>query len=224
MISYIISLFLIASLSAQEVTESPLEERGEVHSRRSSKESSRKKTVCSITINSDEEVKTFKKHLKGFDFVELVPHESESESEKKDWFSKACKKDIQCDVLIISGHFGGRFFGKSGHSLSTALLEEKSCDSKCSGILHKPKEVFLMGCNTLAGKHRDHRTQEEYTRALIDDGFSQTEAQEIAAFRYSPIGNDMHSRMRNVFAGVEKVYGFNSVGRSGKTVKPLLER
>ena len=81
MISYIISLFLIASLSAQEVTESPLEERGEVHSRRSSKESSRKKTVCSITINSDEEVKTFKKHLKGFDFVELVPHESESESE-----------------------------------------------------------------------------------------------------------------------------------------------
>ena len=182
------------------------------------------KTVCSITLNSSHEIELFKKHLSPLDwkFVELVPRNEDPENQN--WMDLACKQKVTCDVLVVSGHFGGTFFGTSKYRLSTEELESKSCDESCAGILHNPKEVFLFGCNTLAGKDKDHRTPEEYMQVLLSDGFTATQASQIVSFRYSEFGDSYRNRMSQVFAKVPRIYGFSSVGPSGKTIEPLLNR
>ena len=83
-----------------------------------------------------------------------------------DWFDKACASGIRCDQLVISGHFGGTFFGMSGNALSLSTLEAKGCSKSCEGILSHPYEVFLFGCNTLSGKEKDSRTPEQHLQIL----------------------------------------------------------
>ncbi len=177
-----------------------------------------KKTVCAMTLNSDNEILTFQKYLspKQFQFVELVTTEDH-------WLTKAVEAQVKCDVLVVSGHFGGTFFGENGR-LELEELETSTCSPEGRGIFHEVKEVFLFGCNTLAGKIPDHRSPEEYIRVLIEDGFTAAQAQQVAAFRYSPLGNTFSDRMSRVFAGVPRIYGFTSVGPSGKNVQPMLER
>src|SRR4051812_8785671 len=71
-----------------------------------------KLTACTITINSTDERETLKASLNpnDFDFVELTQYGDDSESGTK-WFDSACKAGVKCDVLAVSGHFGGNFFG-----------------------------------------------------------------------------------------------------------------
>ena len=174
-----------------------------------------------MTINSDQEINLFKKHLdpKQWNFIELT---SNGEKDKNNWFLKSCAQKIQCDILVVSGHFGGTFFGDSGFRMSMEDLERNSCNADCSGILQKPKEVFLFGCNTLAGKEKDRRSPEEYVRVLIQDGFTAAQAQQVAAFRYSPLGNSFSTRMSQVFSKTPRIYGFTSIAPSGKNIEPLL--
>lgn len=183
---------------------------------------SEKKNFCTITINSDDEKKLFKTYLseKLWNFIELTPENTNADN--RNWFHAACEKKITCDVLAISGHFGGTFFGSSNLNLSLADLEKYSCDSECDGILNKPKEVFLFGCNTLASKEKDSRTPEEYMQILINDGFSYERASQIVSFRYSAFGDSFKSKMTQVFSPVPRIYGFSSVGPSGKRVTPAL--
>lgn len=185
-------------------------------------------TVCTATINSSEERETFKKHLKGqnFNFVELTDFsEAKNKNERGgDWFEKACQAQVQCDVLVVSGHYGGSFFGDSGFSLSTDAMEEQSCKNTCSGILDQPKEVFLFGCNTLATKEKDHRSPQDYLQVLLQDGIGRADAERIVQARYGALGDSNKDRMRRIFSGAKRIYGFDSVGPSGKTVKPFLDR
>ncbi|NUN04335.1 MAG: hypothetical protein HUU57_01120 [Bdellovibrio sp.] len=187
-----------------------------------------KKNVCAMTINSNDEIELFKKHLspEQFNFIELTETVDEKAdangNENNAWLKASCKKGIICDVLVISGHFGGNFFGESGINLPLETLETASCDSACSGILHKPKEVFLFGCNTLAGKEQDSRTPEQYAAVLQQDGFTIEQAQQIAAFRYSPIGSSFNDRMSRIFSKVPRIYGFSSIAPSGKNIAPHL--
>src|SRR5438477_11563524 len=60
-----------------------------------------KKTVCTITVNSPDEKEIFRRSLPpdDFQFVELV------ERGRPDWLASACRKDVRCDLLLISGHF-----------------------------------------------------------------------------------------------------------------------
>src|ERR1700687_3359276 len=62
-----------------------------------------KKTVCTITVNSPDEKEIFRRNLSRdvFHFVELV------ERGRPDWLESACRKNVRCDVLLISGHFDG---------------------------------------------------------------------------------------------------------------------
>src|SRR6185369_15141422 len=62
-----------------------------------------KTTVCSITVNSSNEKDAFQRNLPKdkYQFVELL------ERGLRDWFPAACEQNVQCDVLVISGHFGG---------------------------------------------------------------------------------------------------------------------
>src|SRR5262249_8051122 len=63
-----------------------------------------RKTVCSITVNSSDEVETFRRNLPPdkFQFVELV------ERGRPDWLASACRRGVHCDILVISGHYDGR--------------------------------------------------------------------------------------------------------------------
>lgn len=139
-----------------------------------------------------------------------------------DFIGRSCEIGIECDVLVISGHFAGSFFGSTPYRVSTEELELKSCEKRCDGLLKKPKEVFLFGCSTLATKAPDHRTAAEYADLLVEHyQFSRIQAEHVAAFRYSPIGSEYAERMRRVFPNA-RLYGFSGVGPSGKNVRPML--
>src|SRR5437764_7033342 len=112
-----------------------------------------KKMVCTITVNSPDEKETFRRSLPedDFQFVELV------ERGRPDWLASACRKDVRCDVLLISGHFddGTEFYSDrlgARESLPTDELERASCSDSCPGLFSQLKEVYLFGCNTLQAK------------------------------------------------------------------------
>lgn len=196
----------------------------------------KKYTVCSATLNSSEEIDTFRKVLgdKKFNYVELTTLADIEETDAvaasreanplpgPDWLGRSCEQKVQCDILVVSGHFGGKFFGKSGLELGMEDLEAAACDRRCDSVLKRPKEVFLFGCNTLAGKGEDFRTPEQYRQVLIDDGFDPETAEQIVAFRYSEIGESFSSRMSGVFQGAPRIYGFSSIAPAGKNVQNML--
>lgn len=187
-----------------------------------------KKTVCTMTINSDSEKNSFLNALgtEKFDFVELVPQNPAGDpvvADQSKWFDEACASEIKCDLLVISGHFGGTFFGSSGQKLSLQNLTEKSCSRSCDGLIGNPKEVFLFGCNTLAGKALDERTPEEYRQVLIADGFDTEQANLVVEARYGAFSSDNRTTMQRVFSKVPKVYGFSSIAPTGEHVKSMLD-
>ena len=186
--------------------------------------------VCSITINSVDELNTFRAHLpeEHFEFVELIPQAKGAHYKEHDshWFYQSCGEQhkYNCDIVIVSGHFGGTFFGESGYTLPTQMLEEQSCNNTCSGILSRAKEVFLFGCNTLASKKPDARTHQAYLDVLLTDGMARERAERVAAGRYSPLGDSFKSRMQFIFSGSQTLYGFEMLSPFGKHMAPLLKR
>lgn len=189
------------------------------------------KTVCTITINSNQEKEVFRKSLPSsqFRFVELIPETAPGLAwiqgwAGADWFKKACERRIQCDVLLISGHFAGTFFGRSGQSLGLTQMEKASCQSSCDGIFKRPQEVYLFGCNTLADKTPDHRQPQDYEEVLRADGFSAQDAHAIALQRYTPWGASNLDRMRSLFPNAKGLYGFSSTSPLGKYIEAPLAK
>lgn len=179
------------------------------------------KTFCSMTLNSNDEINTFALALtkQGFDFVELVPPNKDPR-----WFQNACASGIKCDVLLISGHFGGLFFGEgTSQTIDIAQMEKASCDNSCPGILRNPKEVFLMGCNTLASQDRDRRTIDQYLNVLLNDGIPLDLAEQVAASRYSQQGFSLEKRFASIFPETPKLYGFYSTGPLGPSAAGYLK-
>lgn len=189
-------------------------------------ELSRAQTVCTMTINSDNEKKVFQKHLgnQGFQFIELTDYASNSDVKSDDWLLNACKAKVECDILLVSAHFGLSFFGSSGYSTKLSDLEELSCSSTCDGILKKPKQVYLMGCNTLAGKEADFRSPEAYQTALVEHGVDRFEAQQIVSARYGPTGFATHDKVTRIFENVPLIFGFNSIAPTGSQVEKSLDQ
>jgi len=189
-------------------------------------------TVCSITINSSDEIETFRKHLpeSSFRFVELT--EGSTPGEPGAGFGRACDQGQQCDVLVISGHFGDTyagnfgttFAGDSGFSLSLEEMEQRRCEQSCDSILGKPLEVFLFGCKTLA-KNLDDRPLPKPDLALLAKyGVPRGVAERVVEEeRYKGSDTSNRRRMRNVFAGVPELYGFSAVAPSGEHARPLVE-
>ena len=181
--------------------------------------------VCSITINSPDEIQTFKKFLpqQDFNFVELLPSQiNEKQDHSTHWFDEACEKQVKCDILVVSGHFGGIFFGESGYALPTELLEEKACQLSCPGILSNVKEIFLFGCNTLASKKKDRRSYQEYLKVLLDDGMARETAERVVAARYSPLGTPFFKRMNFIFSNSDTIYGFDELSPLGAHIRQPL--
>ena len=190
--------------------------------------------VCSITINSDDEIRTFKKQLpaSAFEFVELTEaSQAVTANGEPDWFANRCDAGIRCDVLIVSGHFsdlyagsyGTTFAGKGGLSLSLETLESRSCERSCRGILQAPLEVFLFGCRTLAtgldGGGAAAGDKEALGRLGVPPATADAIREELRN-RGKDASNQR--RMRFVFRGVPHVYGFSWTAPTGGPIAPRL--
>jgi hypothetical protein len=183
-----------------------------------------KQTVCTITVNSDDEREAFRRHLPAdrFEFVELV------ENGRPDWLASACRKRVQCDVLLISGHFddGSEFYSDrldSRDRLPVAELERAACSAGCSSLFSQLKEVYLFGCNTLgAGALRI--PSGEAVRSLVRAGHTPLGAAAFARELEARHGESNRDRMRVVFKDVPVIYGFASKAPLGARAGPLLER
>jgi hypothetical protein len=187
--------------------------------------------VCFLSLNEPDELDVFRSHLDAqrFAFTDLgavaahLPVGGERGAAPEPWLLNACRPDLTCDLVIISGEFAGRFFGRRGFSLSLQELEEASCDPRCAGLFHRPREVFLLACNTLASKDADSRTPEDYLRVLLEHGFDRAAAERVVAVRYGPLGPRFRESLRRIFAGVPRIYGFSSVAPLARYTAPMLE-
>ncbi|MGK5089660.1 hypothetical protein WDW86_19070 [Bdellovibrionota bacterium FG-2] len=188
-----------------------------------------KHSVCSISIHSDTEMQAFKRLLpnRDFEFHDLTTREQlSSGSSPVRKIKEACEQQIKCDVLSISGHFGGEFFGETGTrkfgTLSLDDLQELMCEPKCQNLFKNLKEVFFFSCNTLAGKKRDERTPQEYLRVLLAHHTPPTEAVRAVEARYG-YGPSYQDQIRRMFSKVPMIYGFDARSPAASTIERFLE-
>ena len=201
--------------------------------------------ICALSFNSSDELAALRAHLDSSDF-ELVdlspPHLLDGEnagsvqltaaggagqsadSGPPAWLMNQCRPDLRCDVVVYSGEFGGRFFGKYGGSIGLQDLEEAACQSRCAGLFHSPQEVFLLACNTLATKDQDSRSPDEYLQVLLDHGFDRGAAERVVTLRYGPLGPSFRESLRRIFIGVPRIYGFSSIAPRGEWAAEHLDR
>ena len=185
--------------------------------------------VCTFAFNGPEEVDVFRTRLppEDFEIVDLSPALATpvpTPGGTVSWADNLCPTDLRCDVVVYSAEFGGRFFGRSGRSVSLQELEEASCQPRCAGLFHTPQEVFLLACNTLATKDQDTRTPAQYREVLLDHGFEQADAERAVAIRYGPLGQSFREAERRIFAGVPRLYGFSTVAARGERTAVQLDR
>ena len=183
-----------------------------------------KQTVCTITINSADEQKTFRRFLSAekYDFVELV------ERNRPDWLASACEAKVSCDVLLISGHHGegNVFFSDAverGEHLEIAELERVTCSDSCPSLFANLKEVYLFGCDTM-NPQAQHTVSEEIARSFIREGRSPAEAARLANLLRTQRGESSRDRMRLVFQDVPVIYGFSSAAPLGPSAAGTLNR
>jgi hypothetical protein len=183
-----------------------------------------RKTICTITVNSSDEQAVFRRNLSQdkFQFVELV------ERGRADWLASACREQIRCDVVVISGHYdgGNEFFSdrtERSEFLPVDELERVSCSDSCPGLFSQLKEVYLFGCNTLnAGATRVPSAEIE--RSLVRSGHSPADAERLARVLGVRHGESSRDRMRQIFRNVPLIYGFSSVAPVGPTAAAILGR
>ena len=180
-------------------------------------------TVCTITVNSADEREAFRRYLPGdhYDFVELV------ERGRPDWLASSCRKGVQCDVLLVSGHFAGTEFYSSrfdaAETLPVSEVERVQCSESCPGLFSKLKEVYLFGCDTLKPEPVK-TTAAEIIRDLERGGMPRSQAEEIARDASHREGEASRDVMRRLFPGVPVIYGFASLAPYGRTAGPMLAR
>jgi hypothetical protein len=181
------------------------------------------RTVCTITVNSPDEKESMRRHLPAgqYRFVELV------ERGRPDWLESACQSKVQCDVLVVSGHFNGHDFFSDQLSaqeyLPVAEMERVSCSNACPNLFSHLKEVYLFGCTSLSPELTYNRGA-EIERRLVRAGQPRADAQRVARMlsdRYEESNRDF---MRRVFRNVPAIYGFSNVAPLGPTSGYLLER
>jgi hypothetical protein len=194
----------------------------------------RRLKACVVGLNEPQELEAFRTYLdpRQFEFVDIraavsaarPPASPGGAGAPGSWLLDACTPETTCDLMIYSGEFAGRFFGKHGVSLSLQEMEEASCQARCAGLFRRPLEVFLLACNTLATKDEDSRTPEDYLRVLLDHGFDRPAAERVVELRYGPLGQSFRESLRRIFAGVPRIYGFSSVAPRGEYAAPMLAR
>jgi hypothetical protein len=192
----------------------------------------RRLQVCTLSFNTPDEVAVFRARLPPDDFevTDLTPRERPDTITQAvrtggtPWIANECRSDLRCDVVVISAEFAGRFFGTGEVLLGLQDMEEASCRRSCDGLFHAPREVFLLGCNTLATKDADRRSPAQYLQVLLDHDYERGLAEQIVAQRYGPLGPSFRESVRRVFSGVPRIYGFSSVAPVSARTAPMLRR
>jgi hypothetical protein len=181
-------------------------------------------TVCTITVNSADEKAAFRRNLPEdkFRFVELV------ERNRPDWLASACRQDIRCDVLIISGHFDGvtDFYSDAVEEreyLPVREMERVSCSNSCPNLFSHLKEVYMFGCNSL-NPEPVNATTAELSRVLARSGASRADSERLARELNERYGESSRDRMRRIFVNVPAIHGFSSVAPLGPTAAGLINR
>jgi hypothetical protein len=186
-------------------------------------------TVCTITVNSSDEKDAFRRHLPAdrYQFVELV------ERGRTDWLESARQRGVQCDVLIISGHYdggdyagGNEFFSEhvdSREFLPVDEMERVACSEPANGLFSKLKEVYLFGCNTLNPQPL-RSDPAEIARSLVQSGHAPGEAERLARSLSIRFADSSRDRMRHIFRNVPAIYGFSSAAPLGPTAATYLDR
>ena len=191
-------------------------------------------TVCSVTINSDDEIRLFKKYLPAseFRFVELTAAaEAASPAASSPWLANTCDSGVSCDMLVVSGHFGNTwagnygttFAGSSGMSLALTDLEQRRCDESCPGVVSDPLEVFLFGCKTLNDDSGGALSGNDVAALARHDLSASAAARLLDEAENGGEDSSSRRRMQFVFGGVPRLYGFTDVAPAGRRVAPLLE-
>lgn len=181
------------------------------------------KTVCTVTVNSQDEKAAFRRSLPPdeYRFVELV------EPRRQDWLSSACAQRVACDILVISGHYDGRdefYSDQAGASqfLPVYEMERASCSVSCSTLFSRLKEVYLFGCNTLNADAL-RRLSAEAERSLIRSGHSPADAERLSRALSALHAESSRDRMRLIFDGVPVIYGFSAKAPVGPVAASLLD-
>ncbi len=200
--------------------------------------------VCAFGFNSYEELAAIRSQLppEDFEFVDFSAHIVGAQKAQfgeltqsaisgqatgngiPSWLLNLCRPDIHCDVIIFSGEFAGRFFGRYESSSGVQEMEEASCQQRCQGLFHQAQEVFLLACNTLATKDLDSRTPQEYLQVLLSHDFDRASAERVVELRYGPLGPSFRESFGRIFMGVPRIYGFSSVAPNGQWTASLLRR
>jgi hypothetical protein len=181
-----------------------------------------RQTVCTVTVNSADEREVFRRHLppERYRFVELVEHG------QRDWLAAACRAGVQCDVLVVSGHFAGSGFYSSrptsDETLEVRDVERAICSESCPGVFSRLKEVYLFGCDTLNPEAVKSATP-ELVRAWVRGGEAPADAQRDARMLSERYGESSRDLMRRLFAHVPVIYGFASLAPLGRASGPMLE-
>lgn len=181
-----------------------------------------KSTVCTITVNSDDEREVFRRHLPGdqYEFVELV------ERGRPDWLAASCRRGVRCDLLIISGHFAGTEFYSSkvdvAESLKVEEIERAQCGESCAGLFGSLKEVYLFGCDSLKPEPMKS-AMPEIVRGLMRAGSARSEAERLARDLSVRHGEASRDLMRRLFPNVPVIYGFSALAPYGRVAGPMLE-
>jgi hypothetical protein len=182
------------------------------------------KTVCTITVNSDDEREVLRRNLPPgeYDFVELV------DRGRADWLASSCSKGVRCDVLVISGHFdGGTEFYTDRLDVREYLavdeLERASCSESCPGLFAHLKEVYLFGCNTLNAEPM-RSASPEIARSLVRAGYTPADAERTSRTLAERHGESNRDRMRHIFKDVPLIYGFSGKAPLGRYAGPTFER
>ena len=184
-----------------------------------------KRTVCTITVNSSDEKEMFRQRLPEdqYQFVELV------ERGRPDWLASACRQGVQCDMLVISGHFDGstEFYSDqvaASEFLPVAEMERASCSDSCPGLFSQLKEVYLFGCNTLnadalKSASAGSRAQPCPRRALQGGRAAPRAHPRSAPRRKQPRSHapDLHERARHL----RLLFGRAAGARRGDPARPL---
>lgn len=188
-----------------------------------------RQTVCTITVNSSDEKEAFRRHLPAarFQFVELV------ERGRPDWLESARERGIQCDILVISGHYdggdyagGNEFFSEHVESreyLPVDEMERVACIDPGNGVFSHLKAVYLFGCNTLNPEPL-HSAARDIARSLEQSGHSTADAQRLSRTLSARFPDSSRDRMRHIFRNVPAIFGFSSVAPLGPTAATYLDR
>ena len=180
-------------------------------------------TVCTVTINSTDERDALQRLLPAdhFRFVELA------QPGRPDWFAAACKAQVRCDVLVVSGHFAGTEFYSSRPSTNETLkasdLRGALCSESCPGLFEHLKEVYLFGCDTLKAEPV-RSAMPEVIRALERGGRTRAEAESAARELSTKHAESSRELLRRLFPNVPVIYGFASLAPYGRYAGPMLER